>query len=54
MERELPIQRLMASGIWERAMRAQGMSGSTCEKRVEYSLRRLSFSEMVLMGTLSK
>lgn len=46
VERELPIQRLMASGTCWRAIRAQGISLSTCENNVTYSLRRLSFSNM--------
>lgn len=39
----------MASALCSRAMRAQGMSAGTSEKRVWYSARRLSFSGR-LMG----
>lgn len=49
-ERELPIQRLMASGSSWSAIRAQGMSFSTLENMVEYSWRKLSFSRKVVRG----
>jgi hypothetical protein len=41
----------MASALCSRAMRAQGMSVGTSEKRVWYSARRLSFSVLRELGS---
>lgn len=49
MDRELPSQKFIASGCRPRAIRAKGGPWiGTSEKRSEYSLRRLSFSDMLL------
>lgn len=54
MERELPIQRLIASGSFCKAIRAKGMSRWASLKSDTYSLRKLSFSAKLSMRTFNR